>query len=230
MRGDSLTRLGILGAGVLALLVSGCQMLPDSGMDGVADNRMNCGKRELTYSLTDSGLEMAIAGREYELEQVESASGSQYVAGDGSETEFWNKGERALVTLEGVELPECAYASGPTLSGPVWMVTAIDGEPVMTNYRASMHFRPEGRVGGRASCNHFNASWERLGDQLVIERSSVTKMACPSAVMDQERRFLNALARVSGFRVTGERVLMLLGTDGATLIQAEPRSRTSTSR
>ena len=224
MSGNTWGRVGSMGLCLLVLAAPGCQLLPDSGVEMEAGNRMSCGDRELTYRQTDEGLELAIEGRDYLLEQVESASGSQYVASDGSETEFWNKGERALVTLEGRELPECVYTSGAVLSGPVWMVTEIDGEAVMTNYRASMHFRPDGRVGGRASCNHFTADWERLGSELVIERAATTRMACPTAVMDQEQRFLGALSRVAGFSVSERRVLDLQDAEGRTVIQAEPRS------
>lgn len=230
MSGNSWGRVRGLGSSLLVLLVSGCQVLPDSGVEMETGNRMSCGERELTYRQTDSGLELEIAGREYLMEQVEAASGTQYVASDGSETEFWNKGERALVTLEGRELPECVYTSGPVLSGPVWMVTEIGGEAVMTNYRASMHFRPDGHVGGRASCNHFTASWERLGDGLVIERAAATRMACPSEVMDQEQRFLAALSRVAGFSVNERRMLTLQDDEGEPVIRAEPRSGRSESR
>lgn len=212
-----------LGPCLLAVLVAGCQILPDPGTDDAARHRMSCGDRELSYEKTGDGLQLSVEGKVYMLEQVESASGSQYVGGDDSETEFWSRGERALVTLEGEKLPECAHASGPSLAGPVWMVTEVDGEPVMTNYRASMHFRPDGRVGGRASCNHFTARWERLGGDIVIEQAVATKMACPTEVMEQEKRFLGALSSVAGFEVTDGGFLVLQGTEGRALIQAEPR-------
>ena len=223
MSGHSLGKGGSLGACLLALFVSGCQILPDSSEDTKVGNRMSCGDRELTHHQTESGLKLEIGGNEYLLEQVESASGSQYVD-NGSETEFWIKGERALVTLEGEKLPECAYTSGPYLAGPVWMVTEVGGKEVMTNYRASMHFRADGRLGGRASCNHFTARWERLGNHLVIERAAATRMACPTAVMEQEQRFLGALSRVTGFSMNRQRMLTLQDAEGETIIRAEPRS------
>ncbi|TDT37688.1 heat shock protein HslJ [Halospina denitrificans] len=224
MSGNSLGKGRGLGACLVVLFVSGCQILPDSGVEMEPDNRMRCGDRELTYHQTESGLKLEVDGKAYFLEQVESTSGSQYVASEGSETEFWIKGERALVTLEGSELPECAYTSGPYLAGPVWMVTEVGGESVMTNYRASMHFRADGRLGGRASCNHFTARWERLGSNVVIETAAATRMACPTAVMDQEQRFLGALSRVAGFSVNEQRVLTLENAEGEAVIRAEPRS------
>jgi Membrane-bound lysozyme-inhibitor of c-type lysozyme. len=179
MSGNSWAKGGGIGACLLALFVSGCQILPDSDVDTKAGNRMTCGDRELTHHKSESGLKLEVGRKTYLLEQVESVSGSQYAASDDSETEFWIKGERALVTLEGRELPECSYTSGPYLTGPVWMVTEVGGEAVMTNYRASMHFRADGRLGGRASCNHFTARWERLGGDVVIERTAVTPDGMP---------------------------------------------------
>lgn len=208
---------------VMVLLVSGCQLLPDSGIEEVEGHRMSCGDRELVFSEAEDGLELRVDGKRYALEQVEVASGSQYIARDGSETEFWNKGERARVILDGEKLEECTYSSGPTLAGPVWMVTEVDGRAVMTNYRASMHFLANGRVGGRASCNHFNAGWERLGDEIVIEQAATTKMACPTDVMEQEQRFLGAFSSVSRFEVTEKGDLVLRDDGGEPLIRAESR-------
>lgn len=225
MSGNSLGKKGSgLAACLLGLLVSGCQMLPDTSTDMAIGNRMSCGDRELSYQRTEAGLELEVGSESYMLEQVESASGSQYVATDGSQVEFWIRGERALVTLAGEELPECAYSSGPYLAGPVWIVTEVGGKPVMTHYRASMHFRADGRLGGRASCNHFTARWERLGDDLVIEGNAATRMACPTEVMDQEERFLGALSRVAGFSVNEQRILTLQDAEGEPIIRAEPRS------
>lgn len=224
MSRNSLGKGGSLGAFLLALVASGCQILPDSSVETATYNRMSCGDRELAYGQTESGLEIEVGGQTYLLEQVESASGSHYVASDGSNTEFWNRGERALLTLEGEELPECTYTSGPSLAGPVWMVTEVGGKEVMTNYRASMHFRADGRLGGRASCNHFTARWERLGNDLVIERAAATRMACPTAVMEQEQRFLDALSRVTGFSMNSQRMLTLQDAEGEPILRAEPRS------
>lgn len=217
-------RPGIV-SGLLPLVLVGCQMLPDSAVDRVEANRMSCGDSTLMFNQTGEGLVLDVDGTKYELEQVESISGSEYVAAEDPDTEFWTRGERAKVTLDGEELPECSYESGPTLAGTVWHVRMLDGERVLTNYQASMHFRREGRVGGRSSCNHYTANWERLGGQVVIERVTTTKMACPTEVMEQEEHFLGALTRVTGFDRSEEGDLLLLDSEGNTLIRAELQER-----
>ncbi len=76
---------------------------------------------------------MSVEGELFDLKPVVSASGSRYRAVDGTDTGFWSKGERALVTVRGKELPECMAVRVPALpftargQEPGWMIT-IDFE------------------------------------------------------------------------------------------------------
>ena len=47
-----------------------------------------------------------------------SASGDRYDALDGTDTRFWSKGDRAVVTVRGVDLPQCRAASPGSRSLP----------------------------------------------------------------------------------------------------------------
>ena len=215
--------LGIFGAFGVLLLAAGCQLSPDRGAETGDWVRMVCGQWRLDFREVPDGLRIRVDGRDYELKLVETASGSRYVSPESGETLFWSRGERARVELEGNELPECAYASGDLLSGPVWIVTGLGGHNVMTGYHATLRFTAGGRVSGRASCNHYKASWERIGDELVIRTPTTTRMACPSQVIEQERQFLEALARVERHDLSDSGNLLLTGDEGGVLIRARPR-------
>ena len=47
------------------------------------------------------------------------------------------------------------------------------------------------------------------GERVRVDQARTTRMACPPPIMDQESRFLAALAAVVSFRREGERLLLL---------------------
>lgn len=208
---------------LLVLVITGCQVLSDVGVGAPPADRMTCGDRSLTFQGMPDDPLMHVGGREYELDQVESASGSRYVASGSDGTGVWIRGERARLTLAGNDLPTCTYASGDQLSEPVWTLTELVSQEVIVNYRATLRFSAAGRVSGRLSCNHYRASWQRIGEQLIIDNPiTTTRMACNSEVMEQEHRFLNALGRVERFELAQNGDLLLYGRDRLELIRARP--------
>jgi len=74
-------------------------------------------------------------GAVFALRSQPSASGARYVAADGSETEFWSKGEEATVTVRGETLPSCTRMTEPELpfvargQEPGWRLS-IDAEAI----------------------------------------------------------------------------------------------------
>lgn len=83
--------------------------------------------------------------------------------------------------------------------------------------RPTMDFGDDGSIAGRAGCNTYRTSFELDDDgALGIGPIATTRMMCEPAVMDIERRFLEALAQVSTIEVR-DRSLMLHG-DGVELL------------
>jgi len=126
-----------------------------------------------------------------------------------------------------VELPErtlrgCGGEAQALLIGPVWVVEAIGGAGVVDAARATLDFRPDGRLAGRASCNRYTATYQLTGEGLTIAPGATTRMACAEALMDAERRFLAALAEVGRFDLDAAGALLLLAADGRVLVKARP--------
>jgi heat shock protein HslJ len=94
------------------------------------------------------------------------------------------------------------------LVGTSWRAEQIDGG-APDAAPATLRFDTATRVSGRASCNQYSAALTLAGDRMRVEQARTTRMACPPPVMDQERRFLAALAAVVGLRRDGERLLLL---------------------
>jgi heat shock protein HslJ len=61
----------------------------------------------------------------------------------------------------------------------------------------------------RATCNSYQGTWSLEDGQLSIVDVAVTMMACPEALMNQERRFLDALNSADGVRFDDTGALFL---------------------
>jgi heat shock protein HslJ/uncharacterized membrane protein len=109
----------------------------------------------------------------------------------------------------------CQSATGPvsatqapapapaTLIGTSWIAEVIDGQGVLDRAPSTMTLEADQRLSGRAACNRYFGTYE-LGDgTLRLKPAGSTRMACEPAIMEQEARFLAALAAVTAFRREG---------------------------
>jgi len=76
-------------------------------------------------------------------------------------------------------------------------------------------------VGGFAGCNRFTAPYTQDGDSLELGTIATTQMACPPPADGVEREYVDALARVAGWRIDGGS-LVLLDDDGADVLRYDP--------
>jgi len=92
-----------------------------------------CGEASVIFSVLGERARMVVGGDVFELKPMVSASGARYRAVDGTDTGFWSKGQRALATVHGKELPECLAVREPDLpftargQEPGWMITMDTG-------------------------------------------------------------------------------------------------------
>ncbi len=108
----------------------------------------------------------------------------------------------------------------PMLAGQEWAVEQLAGAGVIDNSQPSLQFFPDGRLAGNASCNRLIASYALDGQQLRIAPAGATMMACPPALMQQERKLLDLLPGISAYRIDDSGALLLLGADGKVLVIA----------
>jgi heat shock protein HslJ len=123
------------------------------------------------------------------------------------------------VTVERPEgvLSGCGGEPASLLLGPEWIVESIDGDALIGNSRPTMVFNEEGQVAGSASCNRYRASYELTGEGLSIAGGGATMMACDPALMEQERRSLDASDAIRRFEIAPDGALVLLADDGPKL-------------
>lgn len=109
-------------------------------------------------------------------------------------------------------------AKDDSLTGGTWVAQDIRGGGVIDNAQSSIKFAEGGRVSGSGACNRFMGAATRDGDKLTFAELAGTRMACPPALMDQERKFLTALEATSSFQIDGS-FLRLLDDKGVELVR-----------
>jgi heat shock protein HslJ/uncharacterized lipoprotein YbaY len=121
--------------------------------------------------------------------------------------------ETVELTVNQETLTGCGGAPADLLTGRTWVVEDIAGAGIIDASRMTLGFGTDGRVAGSGGCNRWFAGYTLTGEGLSIGQAGSTMMACPEALMDQERRFFEALGQVTGFDIDdgGALVLMAAG-------------------
>ncbi len=118
-------------------------------------------------------------------------------------------------------LKGCGGDPAALLQGGAWEVVEIEGRAVADPARATLDFAPEGRLAGIAACNRYFGSYTLSGEGLRLSPLGATKMACEAGAMDEERRFMAAAGRITGFAVAADGRLLL--RDGAKVLMRARR-------
>jgi heat shock protein HslJ len=106
-----------------------------------------------------------------------------------------------------------------------WTVEFIGERPVIDRSPAFIQFTEDDKVAGNSSCNRFSASYSLSETQLSLGQAASTRMACPEALMEQEQRFLAALARVAQVQLENG-ILELTDADGTLVLKASRQENT----
>ncbi|MFN7056793.1 META domain-containing protein [Hyphomonas sp.] len=155
-------RTMMTGLGAAAFLAA-CAMPPEAPATALTEaaaaseaqllfpSEFNCSGKTGVIGVLNEQTVLRVDGRDYVLEQTETASGAKYVWAGTPETSFWSKGEGGLLTLAGVEYPDCVRTGGyldhvavapvarmPGLwrargNEPGWLLT-MDGETMTLSY------------------------------------------------------------------------------------------------
>ena len=89
------------------------------------------------------------------------------------------------------------------LMGNEWLLEDLGGRGVIDNLQTTIQFFEEGRLGGRGGCNRYFADYEITDNTIKVGVVGSTFMACAEAVMNQESKFLEALAQATEIRLEG---------------------------
>lgn len=120
------------------LSVSACSSLPETSQQ--VSGNYACGQLDIAISGSrDTNLiSVDYLDRRVLLKPEPSASGALYVAPGDDQTRFWNKGEKATLTIQGQTYPECLQPGDPEMpfeargNEPFWHATIAGGELFLT--------------------------------------------------------------------------------------------------
>jgi heat shock protein HslJ len=121
-----------------------------------------------------------------------------------------------LAGADGTELLRFDVAS------PIGSWSATDGgelESLVTGVHITATFTEDAQLRGGAGCNTYRTTYAIDGSAIEISPPASTKKFCaePEGVMEQEMRYLAALAGAERFRVDGN-VLRLTRADGSPVV------------
>lgn len=127
-----------------------------------------------------------------------------------------------VLSVAAVLISSAALAQGidPELLG-TWRVVEIDGRPAE---HGEMFRFADGQIDGRSACNSVRAKVKQAGSALAIGKLTITARSCGSGRTadvrrrwEAERRYLNALGAIRGYRVADDD-LSLTDADGRVLV------------
>jgi heat shock protein HslJ len=126
-----------------------------------------------------------------------------------------------LLDADGAVLLRFEVAPVASLVGTRWIASMINNgrgavSSLVVGTRVDAEFGADGRVHGSGGCNRYSGSYALDGATLSFSEVASTMMLClePEGVGEQEAAYFAALARVTTFRIEGDR-LQLRDVDGA---------------
>jgi heat shock protein HslJ len=127
-------------------------------------------------------------------------------------------GAGTLAAMVAMGLAMSPDASGADkLAGRVWLAETIQNGGVAPTVQSTVSFDAGGKVTGSGGCNRLFGSVKVSGGSLAFSAFGTTRMACAPAVMQQEQKFLAALAATRAYRFEGAK-LKFYDTAGTELI------------
>lgn len=138
-----------------------------------------------------------------------------------------------LIWLLALSLGFSACAGGdsqPSLEATAWVLTEIQGQPVLAETWATLRFE-NGKVAGYDGCNWFDGAYTARGASVTFGSLMTTLRAClsglssntaASPIMQQARAYHTALEATRKYALHGQK-LSLLDQSGAVLLTFSPQ-------
>lgn len=124
----------------------------------------------------------------------------------------------AACATTGSEPPSAGTVSSARLQEGEWRIEDIGGQGIIDDSRATLVFGSDGRLSGNASCNRLIASYNVEGEKITISPAGLTMMACPPALMDQERKLVDLLGAVNAYSIDNTGALVLRTASGGQVV------------
>ena len=113
-------------------------------------------------------------------------------------------------------LSACSSVPGTQLQ-PLqsYQVEWIGERPLIDRSMLTLTLGDNNQAFGLAGCNNWMAEYQLSGDRLSLDKIATTRKLCAPALMEQEQRFLAALATVQRWEFAEHQQLLLWPEQGA---------------
>ena len=95
------------------------------------------------------------------------------------------------------------------LTGHRWLAEDIGSGGVIDSAQTTLAFSSDGRAEGSGGCNQFSGPVSVDGDAMTFGHIASTRKACVPALLDQEQKFLIALAGTRSYTLDGSTLTLL---------------------
>ena len=99
------------------------------------------------------------------------------------------------------------------IEGKDWLAESIQGGGVIDNAQTTLTVSTDGAVSGSGGCNRYFSKAVVAGENISFAEIGSTYVQCPSALMNQERKFLDALGKTRSYKIDMGK-LVLFDDDG----------------
>ncbi len=115
-------------------------------------------------------------------------------------------------------LSACSSVPGTQLQ-PLqsYQVEWIGERPLIDRSMLTLTLGDNNQASGLAGCNNWMAEYQLSGDRLSLDNVATTRKLCAPALMEQEQRFLAALATVQRWEFAEHQQLLLWPEQGAAI-------------
>lgn len=118
-----------------------------------------------------------------------------------------------------------AQSSGTKLRGTKWVLAEVNGTPAQPGEGESAHLElhKKEKLTGSTGCNNFAGSYIASEGALQFTPGATTMKMCAPAVAQQEQAFLAALKATTGYKVDGNTLELMNGSQVLAKFQAESK-------
>jgi heat shock protein HslJ len=105
--------------------------------------------------------------------------------------------------------PHVTATRTATLAGTIWILTTLEGQPVLTDTLVTLIFE-DGQLGGKDGCNRYGAPYAIEGPQLKLTEALVsTMMACEETIMEQSAAYHATLTEAATYQLSDQQLTLL---------------------
>lgn len=130
--------------------------------------------------------------------------------------------KKALLISYVVGITACTTTApdGPvnTVTG-IWLVHAIDEQPVISDTPVTLTFKENGRVSGFAGCNQYSGVGSMNDERATFSAPVSTRRMCIEELAQQEQRLFKALTQARYYNYNGNKNIVVYNKEDQAVLK-----------